>query len=174
MWPFKSKNKPKEPLYSEHGGYPAPYAAPKVVKKEAANINPPPLEARPSQPPPPPPPIESYRIKTMEGRKVRVTGGHMGPTEGGSDTPPMGGSSVRAPRLSALMPSIMQYHLGYDDSGNNSELLAEADRAIIENGGYVRVSGDAPCPKCQCSYRSHPVVQGALWLHRGCDRLVKL
>jgi hypothetical protein len=62
--------------------------------------------------------------------------------------------------------------LGYDDMGNNPDLLCERDKAAIDRA--LRVSGDATCLGCGELYRLHPRVQGALWLVRACDGLVKL
>jgi hypothetical protein len=65
---------------------------------------------------------------------------------------------------------------GYDENGNNPALLLPHDLERIEAGDYIRCcAGDAECPVCHSIYRTHPRVQGALWLRRACpDRLVKL
>jgi hypothetical protein len=79
------------------------------------------------------------------------------------------------------MGSVTHFHgttemlrrAGYDDMGNAPHLVAEQDRLVLERGGDRRVGGDALC-SCGSEYRLHPLVQGALWLHRSCDGLVKL
>jgi len=71
------------------------------------------------------------------------------------------------------MTTAMSVAFGYDDHGNSPALLAEADRLVIDAGKFVRVAGEAPC-QCGSLYRHHPTVQGAIWLHRACDGLVKL
>ena len=81
---------------------------------------------------------------------------------------------VEGAMMRALMPTKMSEALGYDDFGNNIKLRAEVDHLRIERGDIHRVSGESPCPMCDVEYRLHPPVQGALWLHRGCDMLVKL
>lgn len=73
-----------------------------------------------------------------------------------------------------MIPATTLEGLGYDLFGNADHLLTERDQDVIDAGLYVRVHGDAECPVCRHAYRHHPVVQGALWLVRGCDRLVKL
>ena len=65
--------------------------------------------------------------------------------------------------------------LGYDSYGNNSHLLAPSDAAALEEGDYTRADGNTICEHCQAPYRTHPQVQGALWLRRICpNELVKL
>lgn len=65
--------------------------------------------------------------------------------------------------------------LGYDDLGNAPHLLHPDDKAKLDRGDYLRrTSGECLCPKCEMPYRLHPPVQGALWLNRGCENLVKL
>lgn len=72
------------------------------------------------------------------------------------------------------MIDSVRLSLGYDEMGNNPDLLTVADKRNIERGRFVRVSGDACCTACGEAYRLHPPVQGALWLTRGCHYLVKL
>lgn len=69
--------------------------------------------------------------------------------------------------------TTMQDNFGYDADGNAPHLLAEQDRIALDRGEDRRVSGDALCV-CGTAYRLHPDVQGALWLKRGCEFLVKL
>ncbi len=71
------------------------------------------------------------------------------------------------------MMTVIADGLGYDAMGNAPHLLAPVDAARLEQGDFTRVDGEALC-KCGAQYRLHPDVQGALWLTRGCDRLVKL
>lgn len=68
----------------------------------------------------------------------------------------------------------MREAMGYDTDGNAPSLLAEVDRRAMDAGKIHRVAGEARCPACQCVYRLHPPVQGALWATRGCLELVKL
>ncbi|GLS29942.1 hypothetical protein SAMN04488498_104353 [Mesorhizobium albiziae] len=68
----------------------------------------------------------------------------------------------------------IQHSLGYDEFGNNPDLLTRADKRNLDRGRIARVSGDATCPACGEAYRLHPPVQGALWATRGCFGLVKL
>lgn len=63
--------------------------------------------------------------------------------------------------------------LGYDDMGNNPQLLLDTDKQAIENGKFTRVHQDVSCT-CGYAYRLHPQVQGALWLRRACTGLVKV
>lgn len=76
--------------------------------------------------------------------------------------------------MSYRMTDAMQTALGYDSFGTNPTLVCEADRRAMDAGQMIRVSGDAVCKGCGSPYRLHPPVQGALWLIRGCDGLVKL
>lgn len=74
------------------------------------------------------------------------------------------------------MPGLteaMRDAFGYDALGNAEHLLAPLDRERLEEGEYLRVAGEADCV-CGLRYRLHPPVQGALWLRRGCEGLVKL
>lgn len=64
--------------------------------------------------------------------------------------------------------------LHYDSFGNNPDLLTRADKRNIDAGRYLRASGDFECRCCGFPLRHHPRVQGALWLTRGCEGLVKL
>ncbi|QTG12412.1 hypothetical protein G6M86_03755 [Agrobacterium tumefaciens] len=79
-------------------------------------------------------------------------------------------------------PSVLQ-SLGYDDWGNNPDLLHPKDKAIIdgeaENGRYgktgvPRAGGRAECAKCGYPLEMHPKVQGALYFTRSCEGIVKL
>lgn len=72
------------------------------------------------------------------------------------------------------MMTVMSDALGYDEWGNNPELLCEADKVKLEEGEWQRVGGDAVCDCCGLPWRAHPEVQGARWLRRGCRVLVKL
>lgn len=72
--------------------------------------------------------------------------------------------------------------LGYDDLGNCPALLHPDDKKRIEgelpNGRYglsgvPRAGGDSPC-KCGFILYHHPQVQGALYLTRTCEGIVKL
>jgi hypothetical protein len=74
------------------------------------------------------------------------------------------------------------YSLGYDDWGNNAELLHPNDKAVIHgeavNGRYgktgvPRAGGDNVC-KCGYIFYQHPPVQGALYFTRTCEGIVKL
>lgn len=78
-------------------------------------------------------------------------------------------------------PSVL-YSLGYDDMGNNPSLLHPDDKAMIDgdkpNGRYgctgvPRAGGDSVC-KCGYINYMHPPVQGALYLTRTCEGIVKL
>lgn len=71
------------------------------------------------------------------------------------------------------MPEGMARGLGYDADGNNQSLLAERDREEIDRG-IPRAAGTATCGKCGLELRLHPPVQGALWLTRTCEGIVKL
>ncbi|AEG53175.1 hypothetical protein LOF17_25875 [Sinorhizobium meliloti] len=79
-------------------------------------------------------------------------------------------------------PSIL-HSLGYDDWGNNPDLLHPNDKAIIdgevENGRYGKVGvpragGRADCNVCGYPLELHPKVQGALYFIRSCEGIVKL
>lgn len=79
-------------------------------------------------------------------------------------------------------PSIL-YALGYDDMGNNPDLLHPDDKAKIEgeaeNGRYgktgvPRAGTHADCLVCGYPLSMHPRVQGALYFTRGCEGIVKL
>lgn len=72
-----------------------------------------------------------------------------------------------------MLPEVMAEGLGYDWMGNNPDLLAPADAKALEEGTWVRVSGEAECPTCGYPLRMHPKVQGCLWLIRGCKGLYK-
>lgn len=72
------------------------------------------------------------------------------------------------------IPETMRSFLGYDGNGNSVALLAEADRLFIENVGVPRAGGDVVCEKCGFIYYDHPPVQGALYLTRTCQGIVKL
>lgn len=72
------------------------------------------------------------------------------------------------------MISTIAENLGYDEFGNAPHLLAECDRVALEEGRFTRVAGEADCQVCGCKYRHHPEVQGATYLRRACDGLVKL
>lgn len=76
--------------------------------------------------------------------------------------------------MSYRMTDAMQTALGYDDLGNNPDLLCDKDRIALDTGNWIRASGDATCKLCGSLYRIHPPVQGCLALIRGCDGLVKL
>lgn len=71
-------------------------------------------------------------------------------------------------------PSTTLKALGYDEYGNCSALLTPYDKARIKKGDVHRVSGDAICAACNNPFKVHPRVQGALWITRGCNMLVKL
>ena len=71
-------------------------------------------------------------------------------------------------------PTEVLESLGYDQFGNNASLLCMSDFESLEEGKYERVSGDSICKKCKLPYMLHPEVQGALWLRRGCNGLVKI
>lgn len=71
-------------------------------------------------------------------------------------------------------PTATLHALGYDEFGNAHHLLTEADRRALNEGLFHRADGDALCRVCGQPYRVHPEVQGALWLKRACDCLVKL
>lgn len=73
-----------------------------------------------------------------------------------------------------MLCEAVRVGLGYDDFGNSRDLLTIADRRNIDQGRYVRASGEATCPGCNETFNLHPQVQGALWLRRGCFNLVKL
>lgn len=82
-----------------------------------------------------------------------------------------------------MTPTSILYSLGYDDWGNNSDLLHPNDKAIIdgeaENGRYgksgvPRAGGRAECGKCGFLLEYHPKVQGALYFTRSCEGIVKL
>jgi hypothetical protein len=73
--------------------------------------------------------------------------------------------------------------LGYDEFGNNSNLLHPNDLAILngeaENGKYgnigvPRAGHEYLCENCNYPLYSHPKVQGALYLTRTCVGIVKL
>lgn len=72
------------------------------------------------------------------------------------------------------MMSSVKFGLGYDDFDNAPHLLAEADKRVIDQGLWIRASQDAICCVCGEKFKYHPQVQGALWLRRGCEGLVKL
>lgn len=81
-----------------------------------------------------------------------------------------------------MIPIATLYSLGYDDFGNNEALLHPNDKAIIDgeaiNGRYgkygvPRAGGDSIC-KCGATLYQHPKVQGALYLTRTCEGIVKL
>lgn len=71
------------------------------------------------------------------------------------------------------LTEAMRRAFGYDDFGTSERLLAETDRQAIDAGEYVRVAGESECT-CGLKHRLHPPVQGALWLIRSCEGLVKL
>lgn len=72
------------------------------------------------------------------------------------------------------MTTLMRASMGYDENGNNSELLCPKDATVLEDSSWVR-AGDIECLLCHCPYSVHPPVQGALWLRRTCiGVLVKL
>lgn len=143
-------------------------------ERRMANVNPPPDSSRvPSPPPPPPPPkggiigqgrdsgpedyvkISRKKLDRIEALVERIENGTL-------------------PMLRYSMTEPMSQALGYDENGNNTDLIAAADREAIDNGLYVRLSPDQTCPVCHLPMRSHPAVQGALWLTRACQGLVKL
>lgn len=63
----------------------------------------------------------------------------------------------------------------YDDWGNADHLLSEPDRVRLDEGDWFRAAGECLCPICQRPYWRHPLVVGALWLHRLCtNELVHL
>jgi hypothetical protein len=68
---------------------------------------------------------------------------------------------------------ILRSNLGYDSLGNAPHLLCPNDKIAIESGDYKRVGGEALCT-CGLPYNLHPPVQGALYLTRSCQGLVKL
>lgn len=72
------------------------------------------------------------------------------------------------------MTEDMREALGYDEFGNNPRLLHPSDERIISKGEVRRVNGDMLCQKCHMPVRLHPKVQGALWVTRSCEGLVKL
>lgn len=71
-------------------------------------------------------------------------------------------------------PEPILASLHYDQFGNNPDLLAPGDQRNIDAGRYTRAGGEAECPHCGMTLRLHPRVQGALWLTRTCEGLVKL
>ncbi len=71
------------------------------------------------------------------------------------------------------MTTEMQRHLGYDEDGNHPDLLAPADADALENGTWRRADQAVECV-CGSAFWTHPRVQGALWLVRTCEGLVKL
>ena len=72
-------------------------------------------------------------------------------------------------------PSSTLAGLGYDDLGNAPHLLHPDDKAKLDRGEYNRRGGaNVHCPVCDVPYWMHPPVQGALFIIRGCDQLVKL
>lgn len=74
-----------------------------------------------------------------------------------------------------MTPTLTLEKLGYDNLGNNPNLLAPLDAARIQKGEYIRTSGEAICQECGAAFYNHPKVQGALWLNRGCpNTLLKL
>lgn len=72
------------------------------------------------------------------------------------------------------MMTRMAEALGYDENGNADRLLAVDDAVKIEHGFWRRGSGETVCERCGMSFNLHPKVQGALWLTRTCEGLVKL
>lgn len=72
-----------------------------------------------------------------------------------------------------MMTTVMQENFGYDPDGNAPHLLAPQDAEALERGDFLRVAGESQC-KCGSLHRHHPPVQGALWLVRSCEGLVKL
>lgn len=49
------------------------------------------------------------------------------------------------------------------------------DAKRVDNGEYVRASGDCICDSCGFEYREHAPVVGFEWLHQLCSgKLVKL
>ncbi len=71
-----------------------------------------------------------------------------------------------------MLTDKMREAFGYDSFGNSELLLAELDKQVIDRG-IQRAAGMTMC-KCGCTYNRHPAVQGALWLTRTCDGIVKL
>lgn len=71
------------------------------------------------------------------------------------------------------MPTAMAEALGYDEMGNAPKLLTTDDALAIWEGSWRRASGDVIC-RCGANFYSHPRCQGALWLVRTCEGLVKL
>ena len=162
VWPFKKRtsrpDKPKNP----------------GSLRRIANENPPPDPSRVPSPPPPPPPPRGGIIG--QGRDsgpeddVKISKANLKRLEALIDRI----DANTLPLLRYSMPTPMSEALGYDSLGNNPTLVSEADRTTIEAGLYVRLSPDQTCPVCQQHMRSHPAVQGALWLTRACQGLVKL
>lgn len=72
-----------------------------------------------------------------------------------------------------FMTFDMMRSLGYDEYGNNETLLSAVDRECLEKNTWFRASGEVLC-KCGVRYYAHPKVQGALWLTRTCQGIVKL
>lgn len=57
----------------------------------------------------------------------------------------------------------------------SDERIPKPDHKRINDGDYIRASGECVCATCQFPYRDHDTVPGARWLHRACDgRLLKL
>ena len=71
------------------------------------------------------------------------------------------------------IPKPIRENLGYDAHGDNPDLLLPADRAVIMSGGVRRTGGAVLC-RCGLYYHQHPCVQGALYLLRTCEGIVKL
>lgn len=71
------------------------------------------------------------------------------------------------------MTEELRIGLGYDEQGNNPDLLAPVDLQALEAGKWRRADQAVIC-RCGLPFAIHPRVQGALWLVRTCDGLVKL
>lgn len=71
------------------------------------------------------------------------------------------------------MPTFMREALGYDEMGNNPALLTRDDALALREGTWRRAAGETLC-RCGAAYYVHPPCQGALWLVRTCEGLVKL
>jgi len=57
----------------------------------------------------------------------------------------------------------------HDAYGNAADLLSAEDASRLKDGRWRRASGDVICESCGMLYYDHPLVIGALWLHRICD-----
>ena len=60
----------------------------------------------------------------------------------------------------------------HDSYGNASHLLSTKDKEALEQGNWQRASGECVCFTCGKAYWQHPMVLGALWLHRVCGNIL--